>query len=111
MVLVSFHKHRVFAEGSLSCLPPGSPRIVFPTKGKAFDILGISSRRVGGLFHDGALDYSVISPTGSPASKLCVARVDIQMPRVFSVGGLKAFLTRRQVNSSPEMAAPPNTSR
>jgi hypothetical protein len=79
MVLVSFHKHRVFAEGSLSCLPPGSPRIVFPTKGKAFDILGISSHRVGGLFHDGALDYSVISPTGSSASKLCIARVDIKL--------------------------------
>jgi hypothetical protein len=79
IVLVSFHKHRVFAKGSLSCLPPGSPQIVFLTKGKAFDILGISSRRVGGLFHNGALDYSVISPTGSLASKLCVARVDIKL--------------------------------
>jgi hypothetical protein len=57
---------------------------------------------------------------------------EIQMPRVFSpdavtvsptaapssrgdrplgyIGGLKAFLTRRQVTSSPGRAAPPNSS-
>jgi hypothetical protein len=65
-------------------------------------------------------------------SKAGIVPPEIQMPRVFSpdavtvspaaapssrgdrplgcIGRLKAFLTRRQVNSSPGRAAPPNSS-